>query len=205
MVDPMIHPTAEVPPDVLIGNGTKIWHYVQLRPGVRIGEECILGRDVYLDERIVVGNRVKIQNRVSVYLECTIEDGVFIGPHVVFTNDQFPRAINPDGSLKEAADWHAGTTIVCEGASIGANSTILPSKRIGRYALIGAGSVVTKDVPDHAIVVGNPARQVGFACMCAGRLHAQSEDDYACGACGRLYHIADGHVFLLNQDLKEIR
>lgn len=185
--DAYIHPTAELGDGVRIGARSKIWHFVQLRPGVSIGEDCILGRDVYIDEDISIGNAVKIQNRASVYKDCVIEDGVFIGPHVVFTNDQNPRAINPDGTLKSADDWHAGSTRVQRGAAIGAGSVILPSKNIGQFALVGAGSVVTKDVGDYEIVVGNPARVVGYACACGHRLQDAGNDSLECPECGSTY------------------
>jgi len=186
-----IHPTAEVDSSVQIGSGTKVWHLVQIRQGVSIGSNCILGRDVYVDEDIQIGNNVKIQNRASIYKACVIEDGVFIGPHVCFTNDSNPRAINTDGSLKTADDWTAGATWVGAGAAIGAGSIILPSKRIGRFAMVGAGSVVTKDVTDHALVVGNPARRIGYVCICGKRLTPIALDAFACPDCGERYASAN--------------
>jgi acetyltransferase-like isoleucine patch superfamily enzyme len=185
--DAFVHPSAEVDTSVGIGPGTKIWHLVQIRPGVSIGANCVLGRDVYIDEGIQIGDNVKIQNRASIYKQCVIESGVFIGPHVCFTNDLIPRAINPDGSLKSADDWTAGSTRVGYGASIGASSVILPSRSIGRFAMVGAGSVVTRDVPDHALVVGNPARQVGFVCRCGTKLTSVTEDRLECVSCGEQY------------------
>jgi acetyltransferase-like isoleucine patch superfamily enzyme len=165
-----IHPSAEVADDALIGEETKIWHLVQIRPGVRIGSECILGRGVYVDAQVTLGNRVKIQNYVSVYEGVTIEDGVFVGPNVVFTNDKVPRAVNPDGSLKGAADWQILHTRVREGAALGANCTIVCGITIGKWAMVGAGAVVTKDVPDYSLVIGNPARLIGYVCKCGERL-----------------------------------
>lgn len=182
-----VHPSAEIAESVVVKSGTKIWHLVQLRSGVQIGMNCILGRDVYIDENVVVGDNVKIQNRASIYKDCVIEDGVFIGPHVVFTNDMNPRAINVDGSLKAGEDWHAGTTRVKYGAAIGAGSIILPSRRIGRFALIGAGSVVTHDVPDHALVMGNPARHVGYVCKCGQRLSDSAGGTWKCLECDIQY------------------
>jgi UDP-2-acetamido-3-amino-2,3-dideoxy-glucuronate N-acetyltransferase len=185
--DAVVHPSALIEDAVTIGTGTRIWHNVHVRSGVTIGERCILGRDVYIDEDIRIGNNVKIQNRVSLYKHCVIEDGVFIGPHVCFTNDLYPRAINPDATLKSADDWHAGSTWVGVGAAIGAGSIILPSKRIGRFALVGAGSVVTRDVADHELVVGNPARPIGFACRCGARLVPEGNEGFACPTCGDHY------------------
>jgi acetyltransferase-like isoleucine patch superfamily enzyme len=181
------HPTADVAESATIGHGTKIWHEAQVRNRANIGENCTLGKGAYVDEDVIVGSNVKIQNRASIYKDCTIEDGVFIGPHVCFTNDMFPRAINPDGTLKNAEDWTAGRTIVRFGAAIGAGSIILPNRTIGRFALVGAGSVVTRDVPDHGLVVGNPARLVGYACICGSRLTMDRQTG-RCADCERTYH-----------------
>jgi len=167
-----IHPTAEVSEQAQIGEGTSIWHQAQVREEARIGRNCILGKGVYVDFGVVIGDNVKVQNGVSIYHGVTIEDGVFVGPHVCFTNDNLPRAINPNGGLKTAADWEVGRTLVKRGASIGANATVLPRVVIGEWALIGAGAVVTKDVPPYGLVTGNPARLIGFVCPCGGRLEA---------------------------------
>jgi len=181
-----IHPTADVSPLAEIGDETRIWHEAQVRERARIGRECILGKGVYVDFGVQIGDRVKIQNRASVYHGVTLECGVFVGPHVIFTNDRFPRAITPDGQLKSDSDWEVGETLVKEGASIGAGSIILPGVTIGRFAMIGAGSLVTHDVVDFAIVFGNPARQWGFACCC-GRPLSFHDEGWVCRACGRLY------------------
>ena len=165
-----VHPTAEVDREALIGAGTKIWHLAYVRAGARLGEECIIGRGVFIDVNVTLGNRVKVQNYVSIYEGVTIEDGVFVGPHVVFTNDKLPRAVNPDGTLKSADDWTITRTLVREGAALGANSTIVCGVTIGRWAMIGAGAVVTHDVPDFGLVVGNPARLIGFVCKCGQRI-----------------------------------
>jgi acetyltransferase-like isoleucine patch superfamily enzyme len=165
-----IHPTADVSPQACIGEGTSIWHQAQVREGAHIGCQCIVSKGVYIDFDVHLGDRVKIQNHVSVYHGVTIEDGVFVGPHVCFTNDRLPRAVTPDGLLKGADDWDLGTTLVREGAAIGANSTLLSGITIGRWAMVGAGSVVTRDVPDHGLVWGNPAQLHGFACPCGQRL-----------------------------------
>ena len=167
-----IHSTAEVSDKASLGEGTSIWHQCQIREDARIGEKCILGRGVYVDAGVSIGNNVKIQNYVSIYHGVTIEDGVFIGPHVCFTNDMRPRAINPDSSLKAADDWVLTLTVVKRGAALGANSTIRCGVTIGEWSMVGAGSVVTRDVPDYGLVAGNPARLHGYVCPCGEKLQA---------------------------------
>jgi acetyltransferase-like isoleucine patch superfamily enzyme len=170
MSDVYIHPTADVHPDARIGAGTKIWAHAQVRENVEIGSECIFGRNVYVDFGVQIGSRVKIQNNVSVYHGVTLEDGIFVGPHVCFTNDLLPRAITPDGKLKGVEDWEVSPILIRYGASLGANSTIVPGVTVGSFALIGAGSVVTRDVPDHGLAYGNPARLHGYVCRCGRKL-----------------------------------
>jgi len=170
-----VHPLAEVAPDAQIGAGTRIWRYAHIREHAVVGEMCNIGKGVYIDAHVRVGSRVKIQNNVSLFEGATIEDGVFIGPHVCFTNDLHPRAITPDGRLKSADDWVITPTLVKYGASIGAGSVIVCGITIGEFALIGAGSVVTKDVPPYALVYGNPARQRGYVCRSAHRLRDVQE------------------------------
>jgi UDP-2-acetamido-3-amino-2,3-dideoxy-glucuronate N-acetyltransferase len=152
-----IHPTATVDGGAVIGRGTKVWHYSHVRGSAVIGENCIFGHCSYVDADVKVGNNVKVGNKVSIFHGVTIEDDVFVGPHVAFTNDMRPRSIS---------DWKITKTIVKKGASIGCNSTVVCGHTIGEYAMVGAGSVVTKDVPPHALVYGNPARVRGFVCFC---------------------------------------
>ncbi|MGC9400524.1 MAG: acyltransferase [Anaerolineae bacterium] len=171
-----IHPTADVSPGAEIGSGTSIWHQCQIREGAHIGKNCIFGKGVYVDFGVRIGDNVKVQNYVSIYHGVEIEDGVFVGPHVCFTNDNLPRAINPDGSLKAADDWVLGRILVKRGAALGANATILPKVTIGEWALVGSGAVVTKDVPDYGLVIGNPARLIGFVCPCGHRLEASASE-----------------------------
>jgi acetyltransferase-like isoleucine patch superfamily enzyme len=187
--DVRIHPTAEVSRAATIGPGTSIWNQAQVRERARIGSGCIVGKNVYVDVDVIIGDDVKVQNNVSLFHGVTVEDGVFIGPHVCFTNDRLPRAINPDGSLKSDADWEVSPTLVRRGAALGANSTILPGVTIGRWAMVGAGSVVTRDVGDHELVVGNPARRLGSACACGQALRDAGDGPFAgpCPRCGRAF------------------
>lgn len=182
-----IHPTAEVAASATIGPGTSIWNQAQVREQVTIGADCVIGKNVYVDSGVVIGDRVKVQNNVSLYHGVTVEDGVFIGPHVCFTNDKLPRAVNRDGSAKTDADWQVSPTLVRFGASLGANSTILPGVSIGRWAMVGSGSVVTRDVADHELVVGNPARRIGSACSCGEPLRDAADGtafEGPCPSCG---------------------
>jgi acetyltransferase-like isoleucine patch superfamily enzyme len=185
-----VHPTAEVSPDANVGDGTRIWRQAHVREHAFIGKTCNIGKGVYIDARVRIGSNVKIQNHVSIFEGVTLEDGVFIGPHVCFTNDLLPRAITPDGKLKSADDWEITPTLVKYGASIGAGSVIVCGITIGEFALVGAGSIVTRDVSPHALVFGNPARHHGYVCRCAHRLsHIQEEEDRLtgeCEVCGRV-------------------
>ena len=149
-----VHPSAEVDNGAQVGAGTKIWHLAHVRSAARLGTDCVIGRNVYVDAKVVVGNLVKIQNNVSVYQGVTIEDEVFVGPCAVFTNDLRPRAQNPD--------WQITPTLVRKGASIGANATIVCGVEIGSYAMVAAGSVVTRNVSPYQLVAGNPARPLGW-------------------------------------------
>ncbi len=186
-----IHSSADVSKDAQIGEGTRIWHEAQVREGARIGRECVIGKGVYIDKDVVVGDRCKVQNRASLYHGLTLEDGVFVGPHAIFANDRFPRAVNPDGALKSDADWLVEPVLVRQGASIGAGAVVLPGITIGPWAMIGAGSVVTASVPAHAIVRGNPARVVGWACVCGRPLRTADTHMYHCPACDRPFHLAE--------------
>ncbi len=178
-----VHPTAEVAPGAVVGAGTRVWHHAQVREGAIIGQQCILGKGVYIDAGVRLGDRVKVQNGASVYHGVTVEEGVFIGPGALLINDRQPRAINPDGTLKTDADWVVTPTLVQTGASIGAAAVVLPGVTVGRWALVGAGAVVTTDVPDHGLVLGVPARLVGYVCRCGQRLREEGEG-WRCPVCG---------------------
>ncbi len=170
MSDVFIHPLAVVDEGAKIGSGTRIWHFAHVRGTATIGKGCNIGKDVYIDADVVIGNNVKIQNGVSVYHGVTIEDDVFCGPHMTFTNDMYPRAFGES--------WDVSKTRVKKGASIGAHATIICNTTLGEYCMIGSGAVVTRDVPAHGLVVGNPARLVGFVCKCGQPLSEKvSQDD----------------------------
>ena len=171
-----VHDTAIVEEGAKIGEDTRIWHHAHVRSGSVIGAKCNIGKNCYIDEGARIGNGVKIQNNVSVYHGVEIEDDVFVGPSAVFTNDYYPRAFS--------RDWEVKTTVIRHGASIGANATIICGHTVGKYAMIGAGSVVTKDVPAYALVVGNPAKQIGWVCECGQKL----DEDMKCSRCGRIMH-----------------
>ena len=172
-----VHETIFVDNDVEIGEGTKIWHFCHIQSGARIGKNCSFGQNVNVSNNVTVGNGVKVQNNVSLYEGVVLEDYVFCGPSCVFTNDLTPRAKYPKG--------HAGytKTVVQEGASIGANATVVCGHTVGKWALIGAGAVVTTNVPAHALMLGVPAQQKGWACECGELL----PDSLACEKCGREY------------------
>ena len=174
---PTIHPTAEVSPQASVGEGTRIWHWVQVREGARIGRDCVLGKDVYVDVDVVLGDGCKVENFASIYRGVTLGDRVFVGPHVCFTNDPYPRA--------DPAGWEVVPTRVEAGASIGANATVLCGVTIGKRAMVAAGAVVTKDVPARALVAGVPAKVVGWVCDCGRRLDAKGR----CAHDGRTFDV----------------
>jgi UDP-2-acetamido-3-amino-2,3-dideoxy-glucuronate N-acetyltransferase len=176
-----VHESSYVDEPCSIGEGTKIWHFSHVLPGCEIGGGCNIGQNVVIGPRVRIGNRVKIQNNVSVYEGVELEDEVFCGPSMVFTNVFTPRS----GTPRNTSDDYL-KTVVKKGASIGANATIVCGNTIGEYAFIGAGSVVTKDIPPYAVAYGNPARVRGYACECGVRLEFR-DDAAACEECGRTY------------------
>lgn len=177
----LVHETAIVEDGAGLGHGTRVWHHCHIRAGAQVGRDCTLGKNVFIDVGVVVGDRVKIQNNVSVYRGVTLEDEVFVGPSVVFTNDLFPRA--------SSADWQVIPTLVRHGASLGANATLVCGVEIGRWAMIAAGAVVTRDVAPHELVAGNPARRLGWVCRCGQvltRTTAQPGPE-RCSVCGAVF------------------
>lgn len=176
-----VHPTATVEDGAVVADGTRVWHQAQVRTRARIGERCIVGKGVFIDFDVVIGDDSKLQNYACVYHGVTLGRGVFVGPHAVFTNDMRPRATDADfGALKDG-DWEVGETVVEDGAAVGANSTVLPNVRIGKWAMVAAGSTVTRDVEPYSLVVGSPARHVAYLCTCGKKV-----DGPACEKCGDL-------------------
>jgi UDP-2-acetamido-3-amino-2,3-dideoxy-glucuronate N-acetyltransferase len=186
---PYIHPTADVSPQATIGPGSRIWHQAQVRERASLGANCIVGKGAYIDFDVSIGSNVKIQNGVYVYHGARVEDGVFLGPGVILTNDKLPRAINPDGTLKSDADWEVSATIIKRGAAIGAGSVLLPGVTIGEFAMVGAGAVVTRDVPNHGLVYGNPARLHGYVCKCGRQLSPVEDEVWRCDTCDQEYSL----------------
>ncbi len=180
-----IHPTALVSDQAEIGAGTQVWMNVQIRENARIGKNCIIGRNAYIENGVTLGDNCKVQNNALLYHDATLQDGVFIGPGAILTNDKAPRAVNPDGTLKGADDWHAGHIRIGRGAAVGAGAIVLTDLTIGAWAMVAAGAVVTQDVPAHALVVGIPARRVGYVCRCGQRLEARGYNGDRVWICAR--------------------
>lgn len=179
-----VHESSYVDDGCVIGDGTKIWHFSHVLKGARIGVNCVIGQNVCVSQRAVIGNRCKIQNNVSLYDDVILEDEVFCGPSMVFTN-----VINPRAFIERKHEYKK--TLIRRGASIGANATIVCGNTVGEYAFVGAGAVVTKDVPAYALVYGSPARIRGWVCMCGVKLEFKS-DSAACPACQRSYTLKNG-------------
>ena len=182
-----VHATADVAESATVHPSARVWHYAQVREDAVLGENVIVGRGAYIGTGVDVGENCKIQNYALVYEPAKLARGVFIGPAVVLTNDHFPRAINADGTPKSADDWHPVGVDIREGASIGASSTCVAPVTIGRWALVGAGSVVIKDVPDFALVVGSPARRVGWVGTAGHPLAEDSPGEWLCPVTGARY------------------
>lgn len=189
-----VHPTAIVDDNVEIGEGTSIWHFSHIQPGARIGSKCTLGQNVNVANNVTIGNFCKIQNNVSVYEGVTLEDYVFCGPSMVFTNILLPKCKYP----QRGAEFYTHT-IVKEGASIGANATIVCGTTIGKHSLIGAGTVVTKDVPDYALVVGNPGKVIAWVSEAGKKLVFDKEGKAYCEKSNKHYKLSDGKVAEITQ------
>jgi serine acetyltransferase len=181
-----IEASADVSPDAEIGSGSQVWHLAQIRERARLGEECIVGRGAYIGIGVQMGNRCKVQNYALVFEPASLADGVFVGPAAVLTNDQYPRAVNSDGTAKSAADWNPVGVTIDTGAAIGAHAVCVAPVRIGAWATVAAGAVVTRDVPPHALVAGVPARQMGWVGHAGARLQ-ERDGRLHCPASGRVY------------------
>ncbi len=186
-----IEPSADVSPDATIGAGSSVWHLAQVREGAVLGSGCIVGRGAYVGTGVRMGDNCKLQNYALVYEPAVLGNGVFVGPAVVFTNDHFPRSVAPDGSLKRGDDWEAVGVTCLDGASIGARAVCVAPVTIGRWALVAAGSVVIRDVPDFGLVAGVPAKRIGWVGRAGVPLEPAGDGVWRCPQTGDLYHEAD--------------
>jgi acetyltransferase-like isoleucine patch superfamily enzyme len=193
-VEYTVKPTAQVDDSAEIGAGTTVWELAQVREKARLGENCVIGRGAYVGTGVRIGSNVKLQNYALVYEPAELADGVFVGPAAVLTNDQYPRSVDPHGRQKRGGDWEAVGVQVAEGASLGARSVCVAPVKVGRWALVAAGAVVTRDVPDFALVAGVPARRIGWVGRAGVKLVPAASGDgvWECPGTGALYHEQDG-------------
>lgn len=189
-----VAPEADVAASARLGSGTSVWQTATVREDVTIGENCVIGRGAYLGPGVRLGNNVKVQNLALIYEPAVLEDGAFVGPAVVFTNDTHPRAVTPEGRLKTADDWHAVGVTVREGASVGARAVCVAPVVIGRWALVAAGAVVTRDVPDFALVAGVPAKRIGWVGRAGVPLGDEGDGVFRCPRTGALHREVDGEL-----------
>jgi acetyltransferase-like isoleucine patch superfamily enzyme len=195
-VSATVKDTAQVAESAQLGEGTTVWEHAQIREDATLGESCVIGRGAYVGIGVQIGNRCKLQNYALVYEPATLGDGVFIGPAAVLTNDQYPRAVSPDGALKTAHDWQAVGVEIGDGASIGARAVCVAPVRVGAWALVAAGAVVTRDVPEYALVAGVPARQIGWVGRAGARLVEGTDGAWTCPQTGELYDENEGVLTL---------
>jgi UDP-2-acetamido-3-amino-2,3-dideoxy-glucuronate N-acetyltransferase len=186
-VEVRVMPSADVDDRAQLGPGTTVWHLAQVREGATLGRGCIIGRGAYVGPDVQLGDNVKLQNYALVYEPARLEDGVFIGPAAVLTNDTYPRSVDPDGKLKRGSDWEAKGVTVREGAAVGARAVIVAGVTVGRWAMVAAGAVVTRDVPDHALVAGVPARRIKWVGKAGLPLTDLGDGTWKCPETGQLY------------------
>lgn len=191
--------SADVAIDTKVGTGSMVWHLAQVRSDAVVGQECVIGRGAYVGAGVRIGDRCKVQNYALLYEPAVLEDGVFIGPGVVFTNDLYPRAVDSDGRPKRAGDWEPVGVKVCEGASVGARAVCVAPLIIGRWAMVAAGAVVTTDVPDFALVAGAPARRIRWVGRAGEPLNDVADCRWQCPRTGALYLEQDGDLVELGQ------
>jgi UDP-2-acetamido-3-amino-2,3-dideoxy-glucuronate N-acetyltransferase len=201
VIDPSarVHPSADLEADVSVGPRTSVWNRAVLRKGASLGADCIIGRDAFIDEGVHLGDKVKVQNAALVYHGVTVGNGVFIGPNAILTNDRYPRAVTATGELARGDDWTVSPIELRDGCSIGAGAVVVAGTVVGRFATVGAGAVVTRDVPDYALVAGNPAQRMGWVCACGTRLRDRAgknappnpspNEPLSCARCGRGFAI----------------
>lgn len=190
--DVFVAPTADVAGSARLGAGSRIWHLVQVGDDAELGRNCVLGRGAYVGPGVTVGDNVKIQNYALVYAPATLGAGVFVGPAAVLTNDEYPRSVDTDGSAKTAAGWTPAGVTVEEGASLGAHSVCVAPVRVGRWAMVGAGAVVAEDVPAFALVVGVPARRIGWVGRAGVRLEPDEDGTWRCPRTGEKFAEKEG-------------
>jgi UDP-2-acetamido-3-amino-2,3-dideoxy-glucuronate N-acetyltransferase len=187
-----VQPTADVDERAELGAGTRVWHLAQIRENARIGRGCVIGRGAYVGPGVVLGDHVKLQNYALVYEPARLEDAVFIGPAAVLTNDRYPRSVGVTGQLKRPADWKAEGVVIREGASVGARAVIVAGVEVGRWAFVAAGAVVTRDVPDFALVAGVPARRIGWVGRAGVTLTQEGDSRWRCPETGELFTESGG-------------